>query len=229
MSIFTWQGNKFVKLRTGQEDTALLSSRGIFRVLQCGQQHSCALSSGKAKQGGLVVVRLAALLEWRNENISVTNISASCGFTQTFQVAVRFKARDTHIYAMWCWIGKEGRKEASSCCARHCSMAYLQQHHGITDQWMEKFSTILVNELAKVSILDRCQEKKYKPLLPLARSGTVPRAIQFIPFICCKLLPHFCWFQHCNISQHFFFPLFPPSFAFGFETVHWKESWHELE
>ena len=47
-----------------------------------------------------MVVRLAILLEWRNENISVTHILASCDFTQTFQVAVRFKARDTHIYAM---------------------------------------------------------------------------------------------------------------------------------
>lgn len=48
----------------------------------------------------MVAVRLAALLERRNENISITNILASCGFTQTFQVAVRFKARETHIYAM---------------------------------------------------------------------------------------------------------------------------------
>lgn len=40
--------------------------------------------------------------------------------------------------------------------------------------------------------------KKYKPLLPLPRSGTGPRAIQFItmvvPCICYKLLPHFCFF-----------------------------------
>lgn len=106
-----------------------------------------------------MAVRLATLLEWRNGNIIVTNILASCGFSQTFQVAVRFKASDTHIYAVGCWIGKEGRKKASNCCARRCFVAFLQQHHGIADHWMEKFSTILVNELAKVSILDRCQEK----------------------------------------------------------------------
>lgn len=38
-------------------------------------------------------------------------------------------------------------------------MTYLQQHHGIINQWMEKFSTIVVNELAKVSILIDAKEK----------------------------------------------------------------------